>query len=152
MALAAQAFSIDWISLADAYRHVQGLGYTPEDAKTKICDDMMARRLEHIVERTIIYLSRPADTDLSKLPPIEVHENKPIPIEVLAVGIAGRGSLVINWQTSKAVRKAGTKDAFHPAGPWPRIEFEGIKLSRESLLTLYKAEATGDTCCDRGPG
>jgi hypothetical protein len=152
MAKAAQPSSIDWISLADAYRHVHGLGYTPEDAKTKILDDMMAGRLEHIVERTIIYLSRPAGADLLNPPPIEVHENKPVAIEALSVSISGRGSLQINWQTSNAVRKAGTKDVFHPdTGPWPHIEFEGIKLSREYLFTLYKVEATGVLAATEAP-
>jgi hypothetical protein len=68
---------------------------------------------------------------------MEVTHNGPIPPEVLEIGVAGRGSLHIDWRNSRATRRAGRWEG----KTWDRIEFEGIWCSRTHEL-LWPIEVT----------
>ncbi len=125
------------MSLADIYRYVFSSGRTPEDAKSQILEEMRAGRLPNLVDRTILYFPRPENAPATQLPPMQVSENKPMPTEVLTIGVDGRGSLHIDWRHSRATRRAG-RDGERS---WLRIEFEGIQGSREHVYALWPAKS-----------
>jgi hypothetical protein len=131
---------VQWVSLADVLRHVITLKRVPEaDIRSEIIEAIASGKLPHFVERTTKYLPRPFathavapfPTDAPKEQPlkIEVRYNEPMPPEVLERGKVGRGSLYIDWQKSRATRRAGLT--------WSHIEFEGIWCSREHMLALW---------------
>jgi hypothetical protein len=143
-------------SLADVLRHVVlTVKPTPEaDIKSEIIEEMHSGRLPHLVDRRIEWLSRPLSHDEPfvmpkaevgepvlvpreppKPPPMQVVHGEPMPSEVFAVSKEGLGSLQIDWHNSRAVRRAGAE--------WPRIDFEGIRCSREHLLMLWPPPAAG---------
>jgi hypothetical protein len=122
--------------LADVYRHVFARGRTPEEAKSQILEALESGRVPHQVDRTIEYLPRTAADPLDQLPPSRTLENQPMPLEVLARGIAGgRGSLHIDWRSSNAVRRAGVcRNAAGDDLRWQRISFYGIRCSWKHVL------------------
>jgi hypothetical protein len=135
MAKAAEDLTpIDWPLLSDVLRYFVARDEKPEaDIRSEILELMHSGKLPHLVDRTIRYFSRPAGASTSEPPPIEVVHNKPIPSEVLLFGVAGRGSLHIDWRNSRGTRRAGAT--------WDRIELEGIRCSRERMLALAEPTA-----------
>jgi hypothetical protein len=117
--------------LPDVFRHIVALTRKPDDdIRSEILEAMRSGKLSHLVERTTRYLPRPAEAPTSELPPMEVTHNKPIPSEVLTPGVpGGLGSLHIDWRNGRATRRAGAT--------WDRIEFEGVRCSRERMLALW---------------
>jgi hypothetical protein len=136
----AAPLDVQWVSLAEVLRHVITLKRAPEaDIRSEIIEAIASGKLPHFVERTTEYLPRqfttyaagpyPTDAPKEKLREIKVTHNEPMPPEVLERGKVGRGSLYIDWQKSGANRRAGLT--------WSRIEFEGIRCSREHMLVLW---------------
>ena len=129
----ATALDIQWAPLADIYRHAvsASLSRRPEaEIRSEIFEAMHSGRLPNLVKRAIRYplASR------SELPPMKVTHNELMPSEVLAIGVAGRGSLHVDWQNCRATRRAGrARD---------RIEFDGIWCSRAHALALWPIELT----------
>jgi hypothetical protein len=131
---------VQWVPLADVLRHVITLRRAPEaDIRSEIIEAIASGKLPHFVERTTKYLPRlfvtnavasyPTDAPKEQPLKIEVRHNEPMPPEMLERGKVGQGSLYIDWQKSRAIRRAGLT--------WSRIEFEGIRCSREHMLALW---------------
>jgi hypothetical protein len=132
------ATALDWVPLADVYRHAvsASLNRRPEaEIGSEILEAMRSGKLPNQVKQTIRYPPRPPGAPTSEPPPMEVTHNTPMPMEVLTIGIAGgRGSLHVDWQNSRATRRAGRV--------WDRIEFDGIWCSRARALALWSIELT----------
>jgi hypothetical protein len=124
--------------LADVYRRVVSANRRPEaDIRSDVLEAMHSGKLPHWVERTIRYRPRPDGAAKSEPLSMEVTHNAPMPPEVLEIGVAGRGSLHIDWRNSRATRRTGRWEG----KTWDRIEFEGIWCSRAHEL-LWPIEVT----------
>lgn len=161
----------EWVPIAAVYDHVFALGRTPEAAKRDIIAQFQIGRLRHRVDRTVIYLPRPAPEPIN-------YAVRPIrgalPDRDPKLGPIGHGasehggpqlaampppSKVIGDQPlpreifREGVEGLGCLDinwlnsnAIRRAGStWQRYEFWGISCHRDSVLALWPVPMHGTT-------
>jgi hypothetical protein len=123
------------VSLAEVLRYVVKLRRKPEaELRREILEALHSRRLPHKAERIVEYLPRPAGASSQKAPPTRIRRNAQIPKKVLAIGVRGRGSLIVDWQNSGMIRRAGRG--------WNHIEIYNITCDREQMLELWPSGKT----------